>query len=597
MDKKFCIKTFFKSYYHLIPMMLLIAIVPLITFLKITNLPKDSVDYLAYPLGTKNYDFFSYYKAIGIIILAPLSMMVTLIKRGFYKDKFIIILLILALCFGISTIMSPFLPVALKGVSDRYEGVATLISYILITISTIGLIETKKELLILLGSGLFSLLIISAIGVGQFYGFDILQTDFGKKLILPSSQEHLVKTLRFKFNAGWIYSTFYNPNYGGSISVIFIAPIVVSIFYVKKKKNLIGLFILYSFVFFLWFGCQSRAGLYSGMGTLIVFILFKFRLILRSYKRVIILIGLSATQLAFMTFLNPNYSLGNTLTLKGGVYNNIREIDQVNGFTVIQDKDSKLFIKGTPNNYGLSFYDENKNVIPLSIINGAFHLNNEKYKNYSFTRSKKPSNLYIMKYEEFQYELVVLKDGSIKTLGMRNKVIDIINPPRIKALDGYEAKGTARFFIWSRSLPLVNKTGLFGSGPDTFSLLFPQNDIFGKRLGFGGLIKNKNMFVDKPHNFFLQIILNTGIISFIIFFILTFWYGLESLILYFKLPIENLFQIVGIASAFGVLAFLMSGMFNDSSVSSSPYFWFLLGVGIKMNILNKKEAWRFTRLG
>ena len=59
---------------------------------------------------------------------------------------------------------------------------------------------------------------------------------------------------------------------------------------------------------------------------------------------------------------------------------------------------------------------------------------------------------------------------------------------------GKEKLGSARGYIWSRSLPLMMDSLLIGQGPDTFFAEFPQGDLLGKLYAYD----SAQTIVDKP---------------------------------------------------------------------------------------------------
>ena len=70
----------------------------------------------------------------------------------------------------------------------------------------------------------------------------------------------------------------------------------------------------------------------------------------------------------------------------------------------------------------------------------------------------------------------------------------------------FDRFATGRGYIWSRTLPIVLEKPLLGYGGDTFALYFPQNDLLGKANTYNTF----NMYVDKPHNMYLQMVVNFG---------------------------------------------------------------------------------------
>jgi O-antigen ligase len=128
-------------------------------------------------------------------------------------------------------------------------------------------------------------------------------------------------------------------------------------------------------------------------------------------------------------------------------------------------------------------------------------------------------------------------------------------------------EGSFRIFIWKASLPLVNEYFWFGSGPDTFGLVFPNDKELS---GFTDVAK-----IDKAHNEYLQMGITMGVPALLTYLLLvSIILGLafkavkrakekEKIILY------------GMISA--ILGYLIQAFFNISVVPVAPLFWALLG--------------------
>jgi hypothetical protein len=161
---------------------------------------------------------------------------------------------------------------------------------------------------------------------------------------------------------------------------------------------------------------------------------------------------------------------------------------------------------------------------------------------------------------------------------------DIGQPVETFGFAGRESFFSGRGYIWSRSIPLLKDTILLGYGPDNYLIYFPQHDSLGKFL----YLYDQNMLVDKPHNIYLQLGINFGLVSLLLF--LLFWstYLIKSYRRYHGLKNLTASQAVGIACMVAVIAYLISGLVYDSNVSVSPVFWGLLGIGIACN--NFKEV-------
>jgi len=139
---------------------------------------------------------------------------------------------------------------------------------------------------------------------------------------------------------------------------------------------------------------------------------------------------------------------------------------------------------------------------------------------------------------------------------------------------GMEKLGSGRGFITASTIPLILRSPIIGYGPDSFLLVFNQDDIYTKMYVYG----SPSELVDKPHNLYLLFAINFGLVG-LIAFLFIFVYLLVKAKKRYKersLSKEALF----VASTAAVVAYMAGGLFNDSTSSVSPIFWVLLGVAL-----------------
>ena len=173
----------------------------------------------------------------------------------------------------------------------------------------------------------------------------------------------------------------------------------------------------------------------------------------------------------------------------------------------------------------------------------------------------------------------IRKDGIMMVLGYYGELLTDIKAPSF-GFKGKENMATNRGYIWSRSIPLLKDTILIGHGPDTYAIYFPNNDFVGKFIGF----KGANTIVDKPHNLYLQIAINTGVLSLIAFLTLMLTYIISSFKAYFKKEsYAGIMESAGLGIFMAISMYLFTGLSNDSIVSVAPIFWILLGTGFVLN--------------
>jgi len=587
----------------LIPIILIIALIPLIVRLKV--IPLTGASYMFWNGERKNMDMFSYYKSIWIIIFTILLLLIFTLKmfkekRNAIKKTMIYIPTILYLIFVIlSTIFSKYKSIALMGYVDRYEGMYVLIAYIIILVITINIVNSKDDIVIVLIGLFISATIIGIIAIFQYIGHDIWATTLGQKAIIPSK---LLSLSDFKFNSvkNKIYSTLYHYDYVGSYMAI-IFPLTFSLALLIKKRNLkliIGVISILMLIVLV--GCGSRAGIVGTAIALILLLVMLNKYIIKNYKHFITLVVILISIFVLVNKLsndqikNRIYSLNEQIqTLIGfnskeinSSYDKlpIQDIKIVAGEAVIKMENETLKIKF--NNGKLYFLDQDDNYINMNINieKHSITLEDKRYKDFAFIVAQLNEN-----------RIVLLKKGNIKLyfvltekgIMFSNNRGQIINFKPIEHLgfEGKEKLGSARGYIWSRSIPLLKDTILIGHGPDTFAIYFPQYDYIGKLKAYG----TTEMLVDKPHNFYLQVGINTGVISLLALLVLFGMYIISSLRLYFRNSYDNFYSIVGVSIFVAIIGYLGAAFFNDSVVSVAPVFWVLLGIGISINMNMKSN--------
>jgi len=235
----------------------------------------------------------------------------------------------------------------------------------------------------------------------------------------------------------------------------------------------------------------------------------------------------------------------------------------------------------------LNFYDTSGNLLDIEQTTNdnnemIVSFVDENYKGYNITIK---DSLLILYKKNVTIEFW-LHEGGISLIGNNSKLVNqVVKAPSI-GFEGKERLGSARGYIWSRSIPMLKNSVIFGYGPDTFAVEFPQEDYIGKIRAYG----TPRMIVDKPHNMYLQIALNTGILSLIAFLTICGAYITESIRLYFKNQDNSFACLTGTGIFLGICGYLAAAVFNDSTVGIASVFWILLGLGFVCNGIVKKSS-------
>jgi len=141
--------------------------------------------------------------------------------------------------------------------------------------------------------------------------------------------------------------------------------------------------------------------------------------------------------------------------------------------------------------------------------------------------------------------------------------------------------GSGRGFIWRNTVMLIKERPIIGYGLDTIMYNLPQGDLR-KLYAFGHM----NIIVDKPHSLYLQLAHGAGIPALILFIIMnTIVLWKTAVVLYRRLDIKLL------AIGMLVFAYLVQGVFNDSTVGVSVIYWVMLGVLMKLIFINSYESY------
>ena len=637
-----------RDYLKLLPIGLILAIVPLIVFMKKIKLDQSFAR--LWKGSTEELDFFSYYKMIWFIALTCIAVLTLFIYISTKKIKLALPKILIPL--GVYTILaflsssfSDYHYQAFFGFPDRYEGFFTIFCYIAVCFVCSMLVSSEFDIKYLSCFLAFSVLIMSIIGITQFFGFDLFQSDIGKKLILPKASESIADSLSFRFPKQYIYATLYNPNYVGGFFAIILSICIVIYLSVNKLKYKVvtGIFCILAFINLL--GSLSTTGMISMFASgIIILILMRKNLIKNIIPILALLICIIATTI-FMNYSsngkvfselklasNMNYSNIKdkfiTLTAPNAGKSNISNAlmlmsvdeDSITNFvdeskmntssllalndpssstpepgilTDIQIRKNSLYLYTSdtdalvvsldPAASKLTFLDTNKKTIEISASNEdnktivSFidpRFNNIKLLiDNSIVKIQAPNTTFA----------VVNTENGFKIVTPTGNLTDIIKAESF-GFQGREKWGSNRGYIWSRSIPMIKDTIFLGHGPDTYSIYFPQNDYVAKMKYMESIFT----LVDKPHNLYLQLAINTGVLSLLSFLVFVGWYFISSLKLYFK-GVFNEYFAAGVACMAAVSSFLVSSIANDSTISVSLTFWIVLGVGIACNRLYAKS--------
>ena len=296
----------------ILPVAFIIAIVPLIVFMKVTDLTQIEASNW---YGESTYtDFFSYYKSqwliIGTVMAVVFYLAYSLVKGFKFQKSFLYIpAAVYAALIILSTATSEFPQIALRGFAARYEGMLVLLCYLALMLIVFNLVKAESQIRFLFGALLISASVIGVIGLFQFLGIDLFRSDFGKQLILPAAYQNIADKLSFRFEKTAVYSTLSNTNYVGSYVPLLIPIAAISFVCFKKPFLKICSALLTVILVICLFGSRSRAGLVGlVIAILVSVILFRKAIFKRKLPFILAVAGV------LVLFFGANYALNGILT-------------------------------------------------------------------------------------------------------------------------------------------------------------------------------------------------------------------------------------------------------------------------------------------
>lgn len=592
----------------LFPIVFFMGLIPFIVRLKPIKMDMSIYDW--YDNTTQFYDFFAYYKAVFIFFtafIAGITLLIHYVNKKYSNKKlkatcsfslnYYYPLIAYFIFMLASWLFGPYVDIATFGYLERFEGGLILTSYLFLFLYITQTVVDEEALKKLTKWFIVSIIIMNLIGILQYIKIDYLNFDFFKKLILGkyASQAQLGKDVK----EGRVYMTLYHPNYVG-LYISMILPFAMTFFLCTRNWLKKGLwFILLVVLALNLHGSQSRGGL-VGIGVTLFVALFILRKKIIENWYIIVPGILAACTVFYVADTKRDFFYSNRIK-----YTIQQTLADPLVYPVNSMETNEKSLRFDYKDNAIEFYYTD----PLATDTYQFKVNgtntpivyNEETGKYGFTEAPvKELSFQILNYEDtssylnitiptlrIKEWLFALKDEGILYRNPYNKEVKLSSVPTY-GYKGKERIGSYRGYIWSRSNPMLLKNIFLGKGPDTFIFEFPQKDYIGKVNSYGVT----NIIVDKPHNIYYQIALNTGLLSLIA--MIAFWlvYIISSLRLYWKDPLNDFIPILGVALFLGICGYLGAGLFNDTSVSVSPIYWGMISMGYATNALykNKKSS-------
>lgn len=562
------------------------------------------------------YEFFLASKSVVLVVLM-FVMSICIIMRLFKEKKQIRFTAILVplMVYGALAFLSACVSVnrsfSFSGGYEQFENVWVLLGYVLIVYYIFLYAQDELELVVLTDAICFSSTIVGLLGTLQGFGIDYLANGIVQRLI---TTERLINqsggSLTINFTDGQAVSTLYNPNYLGVYGSFIVPFLAILILYGKNKWRRIWHVADFVLVVVALLSSRSRAGLIAVVISLCFAAVICFRGILKYWYFTVPAINFAVVIVLLVNAYNDNLIFDRLKNIFVADVVNVTESIAEDGTVIRQtgltelyttadsvvmtynDVTVSIYLYCEDGYYGLYALQENGEQIEITNVDSSIFVFEhpalagiklspiviEEFTGFILQADGNWPFVYNDDKGKFQYVRRYENDNGENIYKQSDMTM-----AESFGFENYQTFFTNRGFIWSRTIPLLKKHIFLGSGPDTFLLEFPQEDYLRmKQYGF------EYNVMTKPHSWYLQVGVQTGVLSLLCILVFYVWYAIWSLRLYAFRKLSSQIEGFGIAAFIGSIGYMISGISNDSMVVTAPVFWGMIGLGIVANSMVSK---------
>lgn len=499
----------------------------------------------------------------------------------------------------ISAIFSENKDVVLLGVCTEYEGISMILAYGVLFYAGYNYFTGNK--IRQFYKKAFFLLIVVTILLASFEYIvkPLLELPFMKYIIAPEKYRSIAESLEITDTFREAVLMFFNSNYmGGFCTIIF----PVSVYYIistEKKVSKILCGIVCAACFMTVIMSNSTAALYVTLAELLFLVVFL------TAKKIIKLKSLILTISAFVILAGGiSIASGNEF-----IDNIIKSFTNAGTYTETEKSFRLDSIQISGNN--ICFRNHNSEYTITAPTQQGEILNISGGENTLYTLEKADNNtIHVHDIDSDSDFTVILRNGiiyldvgymstidfavtseAVKLIVQNKVLLDKIpvSPFNDTWLADFYSFATGRGYIWINTLPVLKDCFIIGKGAGNFPFCFVQNEI----VGLAGTNGSYRIIVDKPHNWYMQIAVTSGIPAMLAILILFGRFGISCFRSFIKTDYEKLNadknKYFLLCLFTGLCGFMIIGLTNDSSVTVNPFFWFNFGVAMCWNDNIRKE--------
>lgn len=541
-------------------------------------------------------DYFLAWKMIAII-LAGVVMTITLVVKYYHKTNQIKLensyyaLFIYVVFVAMSALFSNYKYWVNRGTHQMFESVWVLFAYVIFCCYTYLCVQTRVQVKYMLKFAGIGSFIIMLIGVLQLLGFDLFNTTFVRLLVTNPSTWANKSEFEVLVAKHTVYTTLYNQNYLSFYFGIAI-PLILGLFMASQKRGTRILLLLVEIMAIL---CMIGAKSSSGWMALCIAFVFTVLILLSRKKKTFIsgtiIVGIMAILGILCCFFTPIGNKVSAMFIGTMNYPALKAIDttgdciqmNINGHILRVDysynEETGQVVVHTLDENGNTLQTESLPEDPTSVM-----LVDDKYLNCMITT--------VMYGDKLGVQITTDGHSWIFTQNNENRYVlinqagkeEIYKSAKFSTLFRDDAL-SGRGHIWDGIVPILKKYIFIGNGANTFMFAYPQNDYI-----YREYMNMQNVLDVKAHNMYLQQWIENGLIAMISFIVFCLWYVISSVRIYRRAKLTDQFVWIGIGIFTGIVCYLIVGLANDSNVCTAPVFWIILGLGMAINRIIKKDT-------
>ena len=563
------------------------------------------------------------YVIFGVLLFFMLSFWL-LHRKIFAVPKYFILLggyLLLAI---LSSIVGVDSWTSWHGAIEMMQPVMVIVAYITLFYFTYivirGETNRQEEMLRFLNRIFLVLaLVLSVIGILQMLHYDYLDCQWVKELLGMTSMQLKAR--------GRAILTLYHADYVGSMMVLLIPMCCAGALHESSRVWRILYIVAAIGNVVCLFGAQSRSGIIALLCS--AFVVLLMRIITDKKRRLKMIVALAGGVVAFCGIFLFINQVQNQKLSKRVLHRTSIDAD-LSGFSSVETNKQEVRMEKNGNILRATWYKDGDSY--------RFQLQDDTGKTLSYTEDKEVdltsqkketlakaivgTPIYRVDDERYQgiyfqansffgaekrYDGITFfcgnrgwfftkQKGKYKYVNQMGRFDDCVATADAFPKSWYPF-ASYRGYAWSKTIPLLSGTLVWGAGPDTFEQFFPNNDYAAK-----AVCDLDNVIYNRPHNWFLQMASETGVLSalliiaFLLIYIVKMFRENAKEVNDNKEYSASLTRMVLKYGCFtAIIAYLMISMANDSMVVVAPVFWTILGIGYallqqpKINVRKMKK--------